>query len=398
MNGKPRIAHVLYRLDTGGMEQIIVTLINQTSHRYRHAVICLEGFTDFRERIEAADVSCVALNKNPGKDWGCYLRLWHTLRRLRPDLVQTYNLGAIDAAPIARLAGAQRVVHAEHGRDAADPRGESRKYRYLRRGLSPFIDRFVVVSQELEDWLIGKVGIHRPQVVYIANGIDITGITPSSSGKDHRPLLEAFAPPGTLLIGTVGRLDPVKDHLGLLSAFDRLGDWLPAERDRLRLAIIGEGKQRAELETQIKRLGLTGRVCLLGNRSDVASLLAEFDIFALSSVAEGMPVTLLEAMAAGLPVVATAVGGVGEVVLPGETGRLVAAGDPHAFAKALAGYVLDTVLRGRHGMAGRHRVASQFSLSAMLSAYTTLYDGLLNGRGHLPQNVADTSVTGRKVH
>ncbi|MHB8425769.1 MAG: glycosyltransferase, partial [Gammaproteobacteria bacterium] len=120
--------------------------------------------------------------------------------------------------------------------------------------------------------------------------------------------------------------------------------------------------------------------------------------FALSSVAEGMPVTLLEAMAAGLPVVATAVGGVGEVVLPGETGGLVAAGDPHAFAEALAGYVRDTVLRGRHGMAGRHRVESRFSLSAMLSAYTTLYDGLLNGRGRLPQNVADTSVTGRKVH
>ena len=397
MNGKPRIVHVLYRLDTGGMEQIIVALINRTSHRYRHAVICLEGFTAFREQIEDPGVTCVALHKKPGKDWGCYLRLWRALKNLKPDLVQTYNIGALDAAAIARLAGVRRIVHAERGRDAADPRGESRKYRFLRRGLSPWIDRYLAVSRDLENWLTERVGIAPSKVIHIPNGIDVTRFAPAPRQKAARPLLGAFAPPGTLLIGTVGRLDPVKDQLGLLSAFDRLGDLLPAERDRLRLAIIGEGRQRPELETQIKRLGLTGRVSLLGNRSDVAALLAEFDIFALSSMAEGMPVTLLEAMAAGLPVVATAVGGVGEVVLPGETGRLVAAGDPHAFAEALAGYVRDTVLRGRHGIAGRHRVESQFSLSAMLSAYTTLYDGLLNGRGHLPQNVADTSVTGRKV-
>lgn len=397
MSVKPCIAHVLYRLDTGGMENIMVKLINHTSEHYRHAVICLEEFTDFRERIEATDVSCVALHKQPGKDWSAYLRLWRTLRQIKPDLVQSYNIGAIDAVVIARLCGVRRVIHAEHGRDAGDPRGESRKYRYLRRGLSPFIDRFVVVSRELERWLTTRVGIHRSRVVHIANGIDVASVTPSPDRNASRLRFQAFAFPGMVLIGTVGRLDPVKDHLGLLSAFSALGDLLPQERHRLRLVIIGEGPQRPALESQIERLGLTGRVWLLGNRSDVLSLLAEIDIFALSSIAEGMPVTVLEAMAAALPVVATAVGGVGEVVSAGETGAVVAAGKPRELAEALVPYVQDAALRERHGTAGRHRVESQFSLAAMVSAYTTLYDGLLYGHHRPPRNVAEGPPTRRKV-
>jgi len=396
MNATPRIVHVLYRLDTGGMENILVTLINQTCQRYRHAVICLEGFSAFRERITDPDVPCVALHKKPGKDWGCYLRLWRTLKDLKPGLVQTYNIGAIDAALIAWLAGVQRVVHAERGRDAADPQGESRKYRYLRRGLSPCIDRFVAVSRELEDWLIAKVGIPQSHVVHIANGIDTTQFIQATLEKENRPLLKAFAPPGTLLIGTVGRLDPVKDQSGLISAFNHLCEMLPEERDRLRLVIIGEGKQRPELETQITHLGLGDQVRLLGNRSDIAHLLAEFDIFALSSVAEGMPGVLLEAMASGLPVTSTNVGGVSEVVLSGVTGKLVPMGDPLALAEALSEYVLDSNLRVRHGAAGRERVETAFSLSDMVSAYTALYDGLLGNPTRYPQTTVNSGVAGRR--
>ena len=396
MNARPCIVHVLYRLDTGGMENILVTLINQTCQRYRHAVICLEGFSAFRERIADPDVPCVALHKKPGKDWGCYLRLWRTLKDLKPDLVQTYNIGAIDAAPIAWLAGVHRIVHAERGRDASDPQGQSRKYRYLRRGLSPCIDRFVAVSRELEDWLVAKVGIPRSHVVHIANGIDTTQFHRATSARENRPLLKAFAPVGTILIGTIGRLDPVKDQVGLITAFNHLGVLLPEERDRLRLVFIGEGPQRAVLESLITSLGLGDQVQLLGNRSDVANLLAEFDIFALSSIAEGMPGVLLEAMASGLPVTATDVGGVGEVVVSGITGMLVPMGDSLALAKALSGYFLDNDLRARHGAAGRERVETEFSLTDMVSAYTTLYDGLLGHSERHPQTAVSPGVAGRK--
>lgn len=377
MNRKPLIAHVLYRLDTGGMERVLVTVINRTQPKYRHAVICLDQYTAYRDRIVDPEVRCFALHKRPGKDWACYFRLWKVLRQLRPDLVQTYNSGALDAAPVAKMAGVHRVVHAERGRSAEDPNGERRKYRALRRCMAPFIDRYLAVSRDLRDWLTEKVGIDPERVVYLPNGIDAAGFAVSPARKPARPLLGSFAPPGTVLIGTVGRLDPVKDQAGLLAAFKLLCEALPGVRGTLRLAIAGEGSERPRLEARIAQLGLGEQVCLLGNRDDVPAILPEFDIFALSSIAEGMPGVVLEAMAAGLPVVATDVGGVREVVSSGTTGSLVPAGDSAALSHALSKYVSDESLRAQHGSAGRRAAETRFSLDHMLSSYNALYDELL---------------------
>ncbi|MFC5524276.1 TIGR03088 family PEP-CTERM/XrtA system glycosyltransferase [Rhodanobacter ginsengisoli] len=398
MNGKPLIAHVLYRLETGGMERVLVTMINRTQLQYRHAVICLDGFSALREQIEDTNVPCLALNKRPGKDWPCYFRLWKALRKLKPDLVHSYNFGALDAAPVAKLAGVRHIVHAERGRNASDPRGESRKYRNLRRWLLPFIDRYLTVSRDLQDWLTEKVGIDPSRVVFIPNGIDPANYVIAPRKNEVRPILSSFAPPGTIVIGSVGRLDPVKDQAGLVSAFNLLCESLPDVRERLRLVIVGEGPQRSMLEAQITDLGLSEQVYLLGNRNDVPAILPEFDIFALSSIAEGMPGVLLEAMAAGLPVAATEVGGVSEVVSSGVTGLLVAASSPHALAKALANYVSNEALRSRHGHAGRARVEAGFSLNEMVSAYTALYDELLHGGPARPHSKPASELTERKEH
>lgn len=398
MNDRPLIVHVLYRLDTGGMEHMLVTLINQTCQRYRHAVVCLEGYGALRNRIESADVVCVALGKRSGKDWRCYFRLWRILRDLGPDLVHTYNIGAVDVAPVARLAGVRHVVHAERGRDAADPRGESRKYRLLRRGLLLFIDRYLAVSRNLQDWLTEKVGIPSSRVACIPNGVDVTAFAGAAHERRPRRLLGAFAPPGTVLIGTVGRLDAVKDHAGLIAAFRILCEAWPRQGEQLRLVLLGAGSLRAALESQVERGGLSAQVRLLGNRSDVAALLAEFDVFALSSIAEGMPGVVLEAMASGLPVVATDVGGVSEVVEAGVTGTLVPAGDPHALAAAMHAYVADEQLRRRHGDAGCARVAAHFSLRTMVSAYVALYDELLGRRTSAVQPRMVSGLTGHKEH
>lgn len=394
MNRRPVIAHVLYRLDTGGMEHMLVALMNRTRRQYRHAVVCLDRVGALRERIVDPGVSCVALDKKPGKDPACYGRLWKALRTLRPDLVHTYNIGALDAAVVARMAGVRRVVHAERGRDAGDPHGESRKYRRLRRWTAPFVDRHVAVSRDLRDWLTDTVGLDASRVAYIPNGIDADRFAVAEEARHTRPLLGSFAPPGTILVGTVGRLDPVKDHAGLVSAFRLLCESLPAVRGRLRLAIAGAGPQRAVLEAHVARLGLAEQVRLLGNRDDVPALLAEFDVFALSSIAEGMPGAVLEAMAAGLPVVSTAVGGAGDVVAPGVTGTLVPAGDSAALGEALAAYVSDPALRARHGAAGRERVQSRFSEDAMVAAYVALYGDLL----HAAQARAATAPAARGGH
>lgn len=378
MNEKPLIAHVLNRLDTGGMERIIVSLIKATGDRYRHAVIEVAGAGALRGEIENSVTAFLSLEKKPGKDWPSYWRFWRALRRLKPDLVQTYNIGTLDLAPIVKLAGVPRLVHAEHGRNAADPEGKNPKYLRLRRWMAPLVDRYVAVSADLQRWLVERVHIKTSKVAYIANGIDVAAFELPRDVSTPRPCLGDFAPPGTVLIGHVARLDKVKDQAGLLSAFKLLSE-ADGSAD-CRLVIIGEGAQRQALEGQIAELGLQKKVRLLGNRHDVAKLLTECDVFVLSSIAEGMPVTLLEAMAARLPVVATDVGGVALVVEAGVTGTLVPAGDQSAMAQALLTYATDETLRRQHGDAGSARVTERFGLGAMAGAYVTLYDKLLGRR------------------
>lgn len=376
----------------------MLTLVNHTGERYRHAVICLTEFGPMRREIADPAVQCLALHKRPGKDWGCYIRFWRALHALKPDLVHTYNIGALDLAPIAKLAGVPCVVHAERGRDAADPNGENRRYRSLRRWMSPFIARWLPVSRDLESWLVNSVGIDQVKVFYAPNGVDVERFGPGPDAARGRPLLGDFASHGTLLIMNVGRLDPIKDQEGLLDAFDLLCKSDKPFASRLRLAIVGEGPERPALERHIARLELAGQVRLLGNRNDVPALLGEANIFVLSSIAEGMPGVVLEAMASGLPVVATKVGGTVELVVDGETGVLVAASNPAELAAALNRYCRDPELRRRHGHAGRARVERQLSLTSMLSAYVALYDKLLARHAQRRQSDARIGVAGPGEH
>lgn len=397
MNRKPLIAHVLYRLDTGGMEHIALSVINHTRDRYRHAVICLAGYGALRGEIADASIPCLSLDKQPGKDPGCYFRLWRALRALKPDLVQTYNIGALDAAPVIRLAGVRHIVHAEHGRDVTDPRGDNPKYLRLRRWMAPLIARFVAVSRDLQVWLVDRAGIRADKVACIVNGIEVAAFETPRASPRPRVLLGDFAPPGSVLIGNVARLDKVKDQAGLLAAFKLLCTQAGSDTN-CRLIIAGGGPEQAALQSRIEQLGLTQTVRLLGDRADVAELLAECDVFVLSSIAEGMPVTLLEAMASGLPVVATDVGGVASVVDDGVTGTLVPPADPPALATALRAYVVDAALRHSHGQAGHARVTAHFSLSTMVSAYTALYDGLLGCPARTPEPRIAAGLAGRGEH
>ena len=300
----------------------------------------------------------------------------------------------LDLAPVVRLAGVRRLVHAEHGRDAADPHGNERKYQRLRRCMAPFISRYVAVSADLQAWLTQRVRIRPSKVAYIANGVDLALFSRPPVRPGRRALLGDFAPPGTVLLGNVARLDKVKDHTGLLVAFKLLRETNGG--GNVRLVIAGDGPQRAALEEQIVALGLTDVVRLLGNRRDVAQLLGECDVFVLSSIAEGMPVTLLEAMGAGLPVVSTDVGGVASVVTDGVSGTLVRAGDPQALATALARYVANADLRRQHGDAGRARAVAHFSLEAMVSAYVHLYDDLLGRSAGAIQSPGLPGLIGHK--
>ncbi|HEY0065167.1 MAG TPA: glycosyltransferase, partial [Telluria sp.] len=183
MSERPLIVHLTYALDVGGLETLIVEAINKMPvDQYRHAIVCLTRFTDFRHRITRPEVEVIALDKQPGLGLGTHVTLWRLLRRLRPTILHTYNLACAEYAFTATLAGVPVRVHAEHGRDAGDPQGKNPKHQLLRRLLLPFIDCYVAVSDELQQWLLGPVGIPRAKVLLIDNGVDTTRFAPGAGG------------------------------------------------------------------------------------------------------------------------------------------------------------------------------------------------------------------------
>lgn len=372
----PLVAHIIYRLDVGGMENGLVNLINHMpAERYRHAIVCLDQYTEFRQRLRRPDVACYALHKRSGKDVGLYWRLWRLLRELRPQIVHTRNLAALDSLPPAAFAGVPCRVHGEHGRDVIDIDGTSRKYTLLRRVLRPFAHRYIAVSHDLEQWLHDRIGIAPDKLVHICNGVDMRRFHPEV-GRAPLPVAD-FAGPETFVIGSVLRLQPVKDPMNLVHAFVQLLVSAPYLRERARLVLIGDGPLYAEAERELERAGVRQLVWLPGTRGDVAQLLRCFDLFVLPSLAEGISNTILEAMASGLPVLATKVGGNTELVVEAETGMLVPAADRDALANALQRYIEDPTLAKRHGQAGRKRTEREFSLEGMVRRYTAVYDDLL---------------------
>lgn len=372
---RPLIAHVVFRLDYGGLENGVVNLINGLPEReFRHAIVALTTATGFGARIRRADVSVHALGKRAGNDPAMLVRLFRLLRLLRPAIVHTRNLATIEGALVARFAGAPVRIHGEHGWDVHDPEGTKRKYRMLRRLASPAITRFVTVSAELEGWLVETVGIARAKVERICNGVDTTRFAPAGAGE-RRGLLAATAgfAPGSVVVGSVTRFSTIKDPLNLVRAF--IAARRNAGGDRLRLVMLGDGELKAAAERMLHDAALAGDAWLPGSRDDVPQLLRELDVFALASAREGISNTVLEAMASGLPVIASATGGNLELVEDNVSGRLIPPQDTAALAGALLAYAASPALRAGHGAAARVRAVAHYSLERMIASYRTLYHG-----------------------
>ncbi|GAB0150473.1 MULTISPECIES: TIGR03088 family PEP-CTERM/XrtA system glycosyltransferase [unclassified Marichromatium] len=382
-NNPPLIVHVIHRLAVGGLENGLVNLINRTPEgRYRHAILALEGVDpDFRARIERP-VEVHDLAKRPGQDLGLYLRMWRALRRLRPAIVHTRNLATLEMQLPARLAGVAHRVHGEHGRDVHDLDNTRRRYRWLRRAFRPLVEAYIPLSRELAEYLRVDIGVAPERIHTIRNGVDEQRFRPARPDEEPRAVLPAgFAGPDDLVIGTVGRLEPVKDQATLVRAFIALVREDPARGARLRLVLIGDGSQRTRLGALVDAAGLGAQVWFAGSRDDVPACLRALDLFVLPSLGEGISNTILEAMASGLAVVATEVGGNGELVVAGETGALVPRDDTQALAAALRGYLADPALARTQGAAARSRIEAEFGLGTMVARYLEVYDGLLAGPG-----------------
>lgn len=372
----PLIVHVIYRLDFGGLENGLVNLINGLPEdRYRHVVVSLTDATTFRQRIERDDVQVVTLHKRPGIRPDLYFTLWRLFRRLRPAIVHSRNLAALEAQLPAGLAGVPVRIHGEHGWDVEDLHGTDRKRRWIRRRLRPWVHRYVALSRHIREYLQQQIQVSSDRIVQIYNGVDVHRFTPSA----HRASLPETAPgtPGRFVVGTVGRLQAVKDQQLLIRAVSALVARRPDLRERLYLVVVGDGPEREALNALIAEGGIRGQVWMTGSRDDVPDLMRAMDLFVLPSLAEGICNTVLEAMACGRPVIATAVGGNPELLEPGVTGELVPAGEPEALADAIEVYADDPERARRHGLAARQRAETAFSLDAMVAGYQALYDELL---------------------
>jgi sugar transferase (PEP-CTERM/EpsH1 system associated) len=374
----PLVAHIIYALGTGGLENGLVNIINRTPPgRYRHTIICLTSADAFSGRLTVPDVQIIELHKKPGNDPAVYWRLWRTLRNLRPDIVHTRNLAALETQILGVFMPGTKRIHGEHGRDINDLDGSNWKYQLLRRAMRPLIHRYITVSQDLASWLAGPIAINTGRICQIYNGVDQSVFRPRQL---HRPdiLPSGFLPPGEpIVLGTVGRLAEVKDQDTLLRALALLLRNRPDWRDRLRLIMVGDGSLKEQLLGQVQELALSEIVWMPGDRSDIASLLQTMDVFVLPSLAEGISNTLLEAMATGLPVVATAVGGNPELVEEGVTGYLVPPEDAQALCAALSALIESPTTRSRMGRRALTRIQAKFNWDNTVTGYLGIYDALL---------------------
>lgn len=374
-SGEPArlVVHVVDALDTAQAEQGLLNLIRHLPPgRYRHAVVCLHDRGGCEGEMREHGVEVVNLHKGAGHDPLHYVRMFGVLRALRPDLVHTRNGTGLPAQAVAALAGVRLRVHAEHGRATAR---DGVPARILRRLLCPLVDHFIAVSGDLEQWLIESVGAEPARVSQIANGVDSVQFHPRL-GPSAAVGPPGFMRDGVFVVGSMGRMDDAGNHTTLVEAFLRLIASPHPAHQRLRLLLVGDGPARTECQALLHRAGAAARAWLPGDRADVPQLLRAMDLFVLPSLAEDRSHAILQAMATGLPVVASAVGGNTELVHPGFTGILVPPMATELLASAIADYCRIPELATRHGARARSQVIARHSMPAMARDYLAVYDAL----------------------
>jgi len=328
---------------------------------------------ELQGKVEMVEVPELVRNPSPVKDVLAFLKLYGLIRRGRFDLVHTHTSKAgVLGRVAARLAGVPRIVHTPHGHIFTGYAGKTLTCLFilLERRAATFTDRIIgLTDREVQDHLEQKIG-RAEQFVSIPSGVDLKRFERVEQSEALAVKASLGLSPSARLIGSVGRMEPVKGHRYLLDAFRYLAPRFP----NLYLAFAGEGELLPELRSCARSEGLADRVFFLGWREDVPALLHTFDLFALPSLNEGMGRALVEAMAAGLPIVATRVCGIPEVL--GEAGLLVEAGNVQALAGGIERLLLDPELRARLGKVAQER-AQSYSVEVMLSKIQALYHQLL---------------------
>lgn len=355
-----RVLHVIYSYLIGGSEQLVLTLV-RSMPEYVHGVVAIDLSGPLEREFAGLGATTWCLDRPEEGASRTLKGLDRIIREFRPTVVHTHHLHELIYSLPAAVLRRVGIVHTEHEYYSLQPA----KRRYALRAFASFCGAVTGVNQETVDYLREWVGVSHKKLKLVRNGIDVDRFAGAAGDRSKLGLQES-----DLVIGSVARLEPVKGHDVLLRAFSKVLRAVP----KAALVIVGEGSSKNDLRELAGELGVESRVRFLGARRDIPELLAAMDVVALCSKEEGLPMSLLEAMAAEKPVVATSVGGIPGLIADRETGFLVASEDVEATAAILAKILDDAVLRETVGKAAANAIKTTFPIERTISSYQELYD------------------------
>jgi sugar transferase (PEP-CTERM/EpsH1 system associated) len=374
MPSRQNVLYVIWSLQMGGAERVVAGLARGLDrNRFRPLVCCLNFKGRLAEELEAEGIPVFALDKKPKLDPAVLVKLVRLMRRERIDVVHTHLwTSSLWGRLAALLAGVPVRIVTEHNIDT----WRRRPHFLADRLLARFTHHFIYVSREVEAFYRQRLGLAESRGRVVLNGVDTAALQAPQDVATVRARMGL--PTDAVVAGVVGRLEARKGHRYFLEAMSHL----LAQEPRLHGLVVGEGKEREALEAQRVASGLDGRLSMIGYWPQLAEALAAIDVFVLPSLMEGHPLAILEAMAAGKPVVTTRVGGNPEAVEDGVTGLLVPPGDSAALGQAIAALVRDPARARAMGEEGRRRVERMFSLEASIRANQEIYSAHgQNGKG-----------------
>jgi sugar transferase (PEP-CTERM/EpsH1 system associated) len=392
IDDRPTICHVIHALGVGGAEVLVNQMIRRMQKDFRCIVAVLDEIGEIGTRLQEDGFIVEHLHRQPGIDRGCATRLRQFADREGAEILHAHQCTPFFQAMLSRgLTGRRPVVFTEHGRHFPDT--PSRKRAIVNRMLLKRCDRLFGCGAAVRQALINNEGLPESRVEVIYNGVDLKALSKPTAGARESIRAEFGYSANDFVAVQVARLHELKDHQTALRAVDEARQNIPG----LRLLLAGDGDQRSAIEQTIRERGLEQTVTLAGTRKDIADLLSASDVFLLSSISEGIPLTVIEAMAARRPVVSTAVGGLPELIEHGVSGMLAPSGDASSLAASLVQLYQNADLRNQMAEVAAGRAQEKFSLQGMLNSYRDVYYDVL-GTNDLRQKSGSgkTSVTNRK--
>ena len=369
MRNPYKVLHLVQGLDVGGLEYMVVALVNRLDRRKFLPSICCFDTRGALQNNLLNDTQTTLLKRKPGIDFFYPFKLAALLKEHKVDILHLHNSTAFFYGVLAgKIAGTRRIIYTEHARDIMP----NIKVRIMDKILSHMTDRIVVVAEFLKKNLVHREWMDSSNITTIYNGIDGDDFIKRYNRDEI--IKELNISPSAKIIGIVARLDLIKNHKCLIKAMKKVSSLIPD----VVLLVIGDGPLRKDLEELVSDEQLHNNILFLRTRNDIPRLLSVLDVFVLCSLSEGLPLTILEAMAAGIPIVATAVGGIPEIIDDGIDGIVIPSDDSDALTNAISDLLHDEGKRHDMGVNARMKFEKNFTLQAMVERYEELYEEIDN--------------------